>query len=61
MISGMNMLLRDMIVALSLRNIFLSFGKTGHEGPFIVLEDLQYWLEFSIGADYCDLKASLLI
>ena len=61
MISGMNMLLKDMIIVLSLRNMFLGIGKIGCEGPSIVLEDLEHWFEFAIGEDFCDLKASLLI
>ena len=61
MISGMNTLLKDAIIALSLRNMFLSTGKIGHEGPSIVLEDLEHWFEFTISADFDDLKAGLLI
>ena len=61
MISGTNILLKNMIIALSLRSMFLSIGKIGCEGPSIVLEDLDYWVEFAIGADFCDLKAGLLI
>ena len=61
MISGANTLLEDVIIALSLRNMFLSIGKIGHEGPSIVLEDLEHWFEFMIGTDFCDLKASPLI
>ena len=61
MISGMNMLLKDAIIALSLLNMFLSVGKIGHEGPSIVLEDLDHWFEFAIGADFHDLKAGPLI
>ena len=37
MISGMSTLLEDVIIALSLRNMFLSIGKIGHEGPSINL------------------------
>ena len=54
MISGAN---TDVIIALSLRNRFLSIGKIGHEGLSLVLEDLEHWLEFMIGADFHDLKA----
>ena len=61
MISGMNMLLEDAIIVLTLRNMFLSVGKIGHEGPSILLEDLELWLEFAIGRDFCDLKAGPLI
>ena len=61
MISGMNMFFKDTIIALSPRNIFLSIGKIGHEGPSIILEDLEHWFEFVIGTDFHDLKASLLI
>ena len=56
MISGMNMLLEDAVVVLSLRNMFLSIGKIGHEGPSTVLEDVENWLEFVIGTHFCDLK-----
>ena len=41
MISGMNSLLEDAIIALSLRNMFLTVGKIGHVGPSIVLEDCR--------------------
>ena len=58
MISAVNMLLKDVIIALSLRNMFLSIGKIGHEGPSIVLEDLEHWGEFTISADFRDSKAS---
>ena len=61
MISGMNTLLEDVIIALSLRNMFLSIDKIGCEGPSIILEDLEHWLEFTIGTDFHDLKSSLLI
>ena len=61
MISGMNMLLEDTIIVLSLRNMFLSIGKIGCEGPSIILEDLEHWLEFAIGTDFHDLKAGPLI
>ena len=61
MISGANMLLKDAIIVLNLRNMLLSVGKIGHEGPSIVLEDLEHWFEFVIGADFCDLKAGLFI
>ena len=61
MVSGTNMLLEDAIVVLSLRNMFLSIGKIGHEGPSTVLEDLEDWLEFVISADSRNLKAILLI
>ena len=61
MISGLNMLLEDVIIMLSLRNMFLSIGKIGHEGPSIILEDLENWLEFMIGTDFQDLKARPLI
>ena len=44
MISGVNTLLEDVIIALSLRNMFLSIGKIGCEGPSTVLEDLEHWL-----------------
>ena len=47
MISGMDMLLKDVIIALNLRNMFLSIGKIGHEGPSIVLEDMEHWFEFT--------------
>ena len=32
MLSGANVLLEDAIIALSLRNMFLSVGEIGHEG-----------------------------
>ena len=57
MVSSANMLLKDVIIALSLRNMFLSIGKIGYEGPIIVLEDSELWFEFVISADFCDLKA----
>ena len=52
MIHGMNMHLEDAIIALSLRIMFLSNGKIGQEGPSIVMEDLEHWLEFMISADF---------
>ena len=61
MICGTNMLLKDAIVVLSLRNMFLRIGKIGCEGPSIVLKDLEHWFEFVIGANFHDFKASLLI
>ena len=61
MISGANMLLKDVIIALSLRNMFLHIGKIGCEGPSIVLEDLEHWFEFVISTDFHDLKAGPLI
>ena len=61
MISGMNTLLEDGIIALSLRNMFLGISKIGHEGPSIVMEDLEHWLQFVISADFHDLKAGPLI
>ena len=61
MISGANTLLEDTIVALSLRNMFLSISKIVHEGPSTILEDMEYWLEFAIGTHFHDLEASLLI
>ena len=61
MISGVNTLLKDAIIALSLGNMFLSIGKIGHEGPSIILEYLEHWLEFIISADCCDLKGGPLI
>ena len=61
MVSGTNMLLEDANIVLSLRNMFLSIGKIGHEGPSTVLEDLEDWLEFVISADSRNLKAILLI
>ena len=61
MISGMNILLEDVIIVLSLRNMFLSVGKIGHEGPSPILEDLENLLEFMISTHFCDLKASLLM
>ena len=61
MIGGANMPLEDAIIALSLRNMFLSISKIGHEEPSIVLEDLENWLEFMIGTDFHDLKAGSLI
>ena len=61
MISGVNVLLKDAINALSLRDMFLSIGKIGHEGPSIILEDLKNWFEFVISTDFCDMKASPLI
>ena len=54
MISGTNMLLEDAIVVLSFRNMFLSISKIGHEGPSTVLEDMENWLEFMIGAHFCE-------
>ena len=57
----MNMLRKDVIIVLSLRNMFLSIGKIGREGPSIVLENLEHWLEFAISTDFHVLKASLLI
>ena len=53
--------LKDAIIALSLRNMFLTIGMIGWEGPSIVLEDLEHWFGFAIGADFHDLKAGLLI
>ena len=47
MISGTNTLLKDAIIVLSLRNMFLSIGKIGHEGPSIIMEDLEHWFEFT--------------
>ena len=44
MISAVIMLLKDGIIALSLWNMFMSFGKIGHEGPSIVLEDIEHCL-----------------
>ena len=58
MISGANMLLKDLIMALSLRNMLLSIGKIGHEGPSIVLEHVEHWFEFAISTDFHDLKAA---
>ena len=58
MTSGANMLLEDAIIVLSLRNMFLSIGEIGHEGPSTILEDLENWLEFVISADFHNLKAS---
>ena len=57
MISGVNMLLEDVIIALDFRNMFLSVSKIGHEGPFTVLEDMENWLEFAIGTIFCHLEA----
>ena len=37
MITGAKMLLEDVIVALSFRNMFLSISKSGHEGPSTIL------------------------
>ena len=61
MIGGVNTLLKDAIIALSLKNMFLGIGKIGHEGPSIVLEDLELWFQFTISADLCDLKAGPLV
>ena len=61
MINGMNILLKDAVIVLSLRNMFLSIGKISHEGPSIVLEDSEHWFEFMIGTDFHDLKVSPLI
>ena len=61
MISDMNMLLEDVIVVLSVRNMFLSISKIGHEGPSTILEDVENWLEFAIGTHFHDLEASSLI
>ena len=61
MISGADTLLEDAIIVLSLRNMFLSIGKIGHEGPSIILEGLENWLEFAISTNFCDLKADPLI
>ena len=61
MICGVNMILEDAIVALSLRNMFLSVSKIGHQRPSPVLEDMENWLEFMIGAHFCDLEASPVI
>ena len=61
MIGGMNKLLEDTIVMLSLRNMFLSISKIGHEGPSTVIEDVENWLEFTIRTHFCDLEAGLLI
>ena len=61
MISGTNTLLKDAIIVLCLKNMFLSIGKIGHEGSSVILDDLGHWFEFTIGADFHDLKASLLI
>ena len=61
MISGVNMLLEDVIIVLGFRNVFLSIGKIGHEGPSTILEDLENWLEFSISTHFCDLEASPVV
>ena len=52
MISGTNMLLEDVIIALSFRNMFLGISKIGHEGPSTVLEDVENWFEFMIGIHF---------
>ena len=52
MISGMNMLLEDVIIVLSFRNMFLSVSKIGCEGPSTVLEDVENWHEFTIGTHF---------
>ena len=57
MISGTNIFLEDVIIALSYRNMFLSIIKNGHEGPSTVLEDEENWLEFMIGTQLCHLEA----
>ena len=61
MIIGANTLLKDAIITLSLRNLFLIIGKIGCEGPSNVLEDLEHWFEFVISTDFHDWKAGLLI
>ena len=61
MISHMNMLLEDTIIVLGFRNMFLSIGKIGHEGPSTVLEDMENWFEFVFCAHFHDLEASLVI
>ena len=61
MISGANMLLEDMIIALGFRNMFLSVCKIGHEGPSTVLEDKENWFEFVICAHFCDLEGGLVV
>ena len=61
MVSGTNMLFKDVIIVLSLRNMLLSIGKIGCEEPSIILEDLEHWFELTISTDFCDLKVGLLI
>ena len=61
MTSGMNTLLEDVIIALSLRNMFLGIGKIGHERLSIILEDSEHLLEFGISTDFHDSKAGPLI
>ena len=61
LIRGMNTLLKDVIIELNLRNLFLSIGKIGREGPSIVLEVLEHWFEFRIDTDFFDLKAGPLV
>ena len=58
MISGVNMLLEDAIIALSFRNMFLSISKIGCEGPSTILEDMENWLEFMISTHFCDLETA---
>ena len=57
MISGMNMLLEDVFIALSFRNMFLSISKIGHKRLSTVLEDMENWLEFMIGTHFLHLEA----
>ena len=61
MISGVNMLLENVIVVLSFRNMFLSISKIGQEGLSTVLKDVENWFEFMIGTHFHDLEASPLI
>ena len=61
MISGVNMLLEEVIIALSFRNMFLSIGEIGCEGPSTILEDMENWLEFSIGTHFHDFEDSPVV
>ena len=61
MISGVNMLHKNVVVALSFRNMFLSVSKIGCEGSSTILEDVENWLEFTIGTHFRDLEAGLVV
>ena len=60
MISGVYMLLENVIIALGFRNMFVSISKIGHEGPSTILEDVENWLEFMIHTHFHHLEASPL-
>ena len=62
MIYGVNMLLEDVIAALSfLQDMSLSVSKIGLEGPSTVLEDMEKCLECMIDTHFFDLEARPLV